>query len=158
MAADTTHMVVSKNQPRDGLLKVWRYIDLSKLIDFLQTGSLHFATASTLGDPYEGAYPLGSKIARENAIRAGDPKYPQELIDMELKNEIINNRNGAYINCWHASAIESAAMWKLYATGGGSVALQSTYNKLRDAVPSAIEDNSWSLCIGCVDYLNYSSV
>ena len=68
MAADTEHEVVERFQPSDGSMKIWRYIDLPKLIAFLETRSLHFARVDTLGDRYEGAWTLTNVAAREQEI------------------------------------------------------------------------------------------
>ena len=57
MPADTDHEAVQKYQPRDERIKVWRYLDLPKLIDLLETQSLYFARADTLEDPLEGMWP-----------------------------------------------------------------------------------------------------
>ena len=37
-------------QAPDGNMQLWRYIDLPALIDFLETGSLHFSRAAALGE------------------------------------------------------------------------------------------------------------
>ena len=56
MSANTEHEVVKSFQPSDESMKIWRYMDLLKLIAFLETGSLHFARDDTLGDLYEGSW------------------------------------------------------------------------------------------------------
>ena len=43
---------------------------------------------------------------------------------------------------------ESAAMWKLYADGGKSICIQSSYDKLQDCLPSEIYT-------GVVRYIDY---
>ena len=56
-------------QPLDWNMKVGRYIDLPKLINFLETGSLHFSQADTLGDPYEGSWARPDVAAREQQFQ-----------------------------------------------------------------------------------------
>ena len=38
------------------------------------------------------------------------------------------------INCWHMNDHESAAMWKLYLKSNEGIAVQSTYETLRDSI------------------------
>jgi hypothetical protein len=45
------HKVFEQPQPDANL---WRYMDLSKYVSMLATGSLWFARMDLLGDPYEG--------------------------------------------------------------------------------------------------------
>ena len=40
-------------------------MDLTKLVAFLETGSLYFARADTFGDPYEGSWTRLNKAAEE---------------------------------------------------------------------------------------------
>lgn len=44
-------------QPKDGSIKIWRYIDFTKLVSMLSTQSLYFTRSDKLGDPFEGSYP-----------------------------------------------------------------------------------------------------
>jgi hypothetical protein len=46
-----THVLF--DSPADSA-RLWRYMDLSKLIDLLHRKSLFFARADKLGDPWEG--------------------------------------------------------------------------------------------------------
>ena len=65
MTADIEHPVVATFQPSDRNIKIWRYMDLTKLVAFLETGSLYFARADTFGDPYEGSWTRLNKAAEE---------------------------------------------------------------------------------------------
>ena len=130
-------------------MKIWRYMDLPKLVAFLETGSLHFARADTLGDPYEGSWTRLNKVAQEHQILEmladrekhhpdAKVKYTPEKLQQEFKRETHHMRQTMYINCWHGGETESAAMWKLYGTVTGSIAIQSTYQKLVDALPDDV--------------------
>ena len=48
MFANTEHEVIELFQPPDANIRVWRYMDLPKLIDLLEAKSLHFSRADTL--------------------------------------------------------------------------------------------------------------
>ena len=69
MTANTEHEVVKLCQPPDGGMNIWRYMDLPKLVAFLETGSLHFARADTLGDLYEGSWTRLNRAAQGKQIR-----------------------------------------------------------------------------------------
>ena len=164
MAADTKHEVVKRFQPSDGSIKIWRYIDLPKLIAFLETRSLHFARADTVEDPYEGAWPLVNVMAREKQIReiVADAKTVQS--PEELRRHFISSthygRQTTYINCWHGGDTESAAMWRIYGTAAGSVVLQSRYENLVRTIPDDVymgDVRVGSVYIGMVQYKDYNS-
>lgn len=165
MAADTQHEVVERFQPSDGSMKIWRYTDLPKLLAFLETRSLYFARADTLGDRYEGAWTRTNIAAREYLIRKiateAKAKQPAETVRQQFINATHWARETTYINCWHGGAAESAAMWRLYGTAAGSVVLQSRYEKLVQVIPDDVhmdETRVGSVYIGMVQYMDYNSL
>ena len=120
-----------------------------KLIDFLETRSLHFARADTLGDPYEGTWPELNIVVREQHLSKIVAAYKGK-IELERYRRVIEDmtrftRQTMYINSWGGGETENAAMWKLYGTRTGSMVIQSTYKKLLDALP----DNTY---LGMVQY------
>ena len=145
MTAETKHPTVERFQPPDGNMKIWRYLGLPQLIDFLETRSLHFARADTLDDPYEGTWPELNIAGR--ALPLPNPE------DYQLEQGYITRftRQTMYINCWCGGETESVAMWELYGTAVGSIAIQSTYKKLLEALP----DTTY---LGMVQYQDYSSL
>jgi hypothetical protein len=55
-------MAVTEEQPRERALdapqaKIWRYIDLQRLVSLLTRRALYFARPSSFTDPYEGWMP-----------------------------------------------------------------------------------------------------
>ena len=146
MAASTEHEVVVAFQPPDRDIMIWRYMNLPQLIAFLETKSLHFARADTLGDPYEGSWPRFDMAVREQQFMknfGGDQSKTLKIMTTYLRETI-------YISCWHVGEAESAAMWQIYGTMAGTVAIQSTYQKLVNALP----DDTF---MGMVQYRDYSS-
>ena len=140
MSADTEHEAIKPFQPPDANTMVWRYMDLPKLIDLLETKSLHFSRADTLGDRFEGSWTHGNAAYRDKiyqyiAAETGED-WSFASGQEHLGNLTKHLRRMTYINCWHAGETESAAMWKLYGTTAGSVAIQTTYKKLTIALPS----------------------
>ena len=111
MTANTKHEVVERFQPSDGSMKIWRYIDLPKLIAFLETKSLHFARADTLGDAYEGSWTSLNVKARAQQIQeiTSDAKVtqPPEAILQTFKSSTYMGRETTYINCWLSTPLKS---------------------------------------------------
>ncbi|MCY3820882.1 MAG: hypothetical protein OXH52_16230 [Gammaproteobacteria bacterium] len=166
MAANIQHEVVAGYQPNDQDLRIWRYVDLPRLIDFLETRSLHFARVDTLGDPYEGTVTRLNVVAREAqlAVMARDAP-PQAGVSAESLRQSFASattmlRGTGYVSCWHAGETESAAMWQLYGTTTGTVVLQSTYDRLRRILPddTRVGGVPTTVYLGMVQYKDYSSV
>ena len=172
MTADTEHPVVATFQPPDGNMKIWRYMDLPQLVAFLETGSLHFARADTLGDPYEGSWTRLNKVAQDHQILEiladtekhhpdAKVKYTPEKVQQEFESSTHLGRQTTYINCWHGGETESAAMWKLYGAAAGSIVIQSTYKKLVDALPDDVymgDVRVGDVYMGMVQYRDYSNL
>lgn len=150
-------------EPQDHDAKVWRYMDLQKLISLLHTKSLFFARVDRLEDPFEGSSPQGVVAYREKLLDQirndpqydGNPNLRKELLDSH--NVIPNNYEKMLkctaVNCWHRNPTESMAMWKLYLSGGDGIAIQSTYRRLKNSFAITNE----IVNIGCVTYIDYDS-
>ena len=171
MTAEPDHPVVAPFQPPDRDIKIWRYMNLPQLINFLETGSLHFARADTLGDPYEGSWTRLNKAVEERQFNNGLPIWKGQTpmrkgrtrrsrLQQMSENTTHLGRESTYINCWHGGETESAAMWKLYGTAAGSIVIQSTYKKLVDAFPDDAymgDVRVGKIYIGLVQYKDYNS-
>lgn len=174
MSADITHPVVAPCQPPDSEIKVWRYMDVTKLVALMQSRSLHFARADTLDDRFEGSLHLLNRIANVQMIDQllKNQENNQSSAVLPTRDQALENladffrrvRQWVFISCWHSGENESLAMWKQYGSSGGSVVIQSTYQKLQDALPSHTcvgNDKSWgatSIHLGMVQYRNYHSL
>jgi hypothetical protein len=105
----TSRDVLSSLQGNDAMVEypdternlVWRYMDLPKFLDLIQTSELHFTRLDQLEDPYEHA--IQTAACRRKPL------------DGETM----------YVNCWILSEYESAAMWTIYG-GNSGVAVQSS--------------------------------
>lgn len=137
--------------PSDENIRIWRYMDFTKFVWMIEHGSLFFTRSDLLGDPFEGSY---SKANIENR-----PKVYKKLFeDVGKLSETFTMfsdlfrliRKWIFINCWHMNEHESAAMWKLYSKSSESIAIQSTYKRLRDCLPKKVD-------IGTVQYIDYES-
>lgn len=120
--------------PQNAIL--WRYMDFTKYISLLDRRALFFARADTLDDPYEGS------------VTAATPRLPGEHTGglVALRRAM---RSNIFVNCWHESDNESAAMWKLYARDAG-IAVRSTFTSLARSIQT-----EHSIYIGRVKYIDY---
>lgn len=139
--------------------KVFRYIDLGKLIGVL-AGNLQFTCVEELahGDPWENIVPEWHLQAmqeqyRRKLLSAG---FTEETVNREVAKEGENYlryikalRRSTYASCWHINDVESAAMWSQYGFSG--IAIQSSVKRLKDC----FKDESRVIRIAEIDYINY---
>jgi len=141
-------------QPNDEEIKVWRYIDFTKFVSLINSQSLFFSWADKFTDPFEGSYPKNNITNRRLPA-----EIPQEKIDFFLEEygnesklfELIKSQMA--ISCWHMNDNESAAMWERYSNRGQSVAIQSTYERLKESFKPEERD----IHLGIVKYINYET-
>jgi len=146
-------------RPADENVRIWRYIDLAKYLDLLETKQLYFARADLLGDPFEGSLPRqnsewrtkqGEEVARKLISHGGrDPE-----LRTWMRTKLLSDREWTFINCWHVNQHESAAMWRLYPAQ--AIAVRSTYARLRACLPGA-PGKPPLVYVGLVRYLDYEA-
>ena len=139
-ASSFRHPHPSFPQPDDPTVKVWRYLDLPRLIWMLETHALTFARVDTLDDPFEGSIP---------------PAVVDEWKSNPATSEVIARarrglRRQTFVSCWHANNVESEAMWRLYCGSRDGIALQTTYQRLDASLPAEV-------LLGQVTYLDYET-
>jgi len=141
-------------RPENEDIKIWRYMDFTKLVSLIDSRRLYFTRADKFEDPFEGSWPKINVSARElvpeEIPHEGRKKY---LKDMRGMGEINKNWPRYHaINCWHMNKYESAAMWRLYLKSDEGIAIQSTYAKLKK---SLIDDEK--IYLGKVKYIDYDT-
>lgn len=137
---------------------LWRYVDFSKFIAILETRSLHFAALRTFVDPFEG-HPPRSAISEFRGTPAGlsaeDAARYQELV----KNNVVSfqqSRNYCYASCWHANAVESAAMWNVYLQAGEGIAIRTSLANMKAALGET-DDPKLNVGGAMVMYVDYET-
>ena len=130
--------------PADAVL--WRYIDFTKFLSLLQEQALFFARADRLGDPFEGSFSKANIALRPTIYNEHHEKF-----SAQLANFAFQSRRFTLVNCWHESPHESEAMWRLYGSAGGSLAIRSDCKSLVDSL--ADDDDVY---IGRVTYVDYN--
>lgn len=134
-------------QPTDEDVFVWRYMSLEKFLDLISTRSIYFSRSDLLGDPYEGSYPRKNVEIRSEIYKQYEEKVRKMMIE-DMPRTTRKLREFVYVNCWNMSEYESAAMWDLYGRSGGSVAIRTTYSRLRDTFPGEVN-------LGLINYIDY---
>jgi hypothetical protein len=95
-----------------GNAALWRYMDLTRFIALLERRALFFAALRDLPDRFEGLV-TPNLLAQARAM-------PGLLNSWELV------RLMTYVNCWNEDASESMALWSLYASQAGGLAIRSS--------------------------------
>lgn len=100
--------------------RIWRFLDLKKLLSLLHYGALFFSRLDALGDPHEGELGGLNKKEREAEANGGDMVLLQRRWDEEA---IVRTQSSA-VCCWHMAKAETNHMWGIYGRSG--VAIEST--------------------------------
>lgn len=111
--------------------KIWRYIDFTQFVSILDRRALWFGRADKFKDPLEGSFSRATVDTRE--LRYEDSDIPIESLN-KLAEAFRTYRKCAFMNCWHRSSYESAAMWDLYSIQNQGIAIRSTVGRLHDAL------------------------
>lgn len=135
-------------QPPDPSVKVWRYMNLPKLISLIQSNALYLARLDQLADPYEGSTTHRTAAGIDAFLKTlGSDRGYQDMANVYEKN-----RESMFVSCWHANEHESEAMWRLYGGGASGIAVQSTYSRLIDSV-----ETQYDVYVGLVQYIDYNT-
>lgn len=131
--------------PADQSTSIWRYMDFSKFVWFLENNALYFSRLDKFADPYEGSLPL---LNRNNMSDEGyDPVANCAPTFADRVEQL--SRNSAFVNCWHMNEHESAAMWQLYSRSG--IAVRSTLQRLCGSLQSCPRD----VYVGIIRYVDF---
>ena len=145
MFEDNSYFEVPKNKDA----KIWRYMTLEKFISLLSKKALYFCNSTCFEDLHEGAY-TKMNIAFSQYV---DENAPVDDYTRKIREQNLIYRENVHINCWHLSEYESVGMWKNYLDSNIGVAIQSTFNRLANAVM----ESSQLVFIGKVKYIDYDN-
>ena len=127
---------------------LWRYLDAAKLFDFFENSTLFFCRADHFSDKFEGAFTPSLRQQISDAYARGEIDYTYEQFKRRMRESV-------FINCWHRSQDDSAAMWALYGKSDCAVALTTTVGQLAATLEGIEEDHAIS--IARVDYVKHWS-
>ncbi len=157
-----------------GDTRIWRYMDFTKLVSLLDTRALYFTNLERLSefDPFEGLY-TRANLANEKwfqnlqydaipeEMRKPGTAYADKTTFESYKKAPIlarafgkAQRSLTYVNCWHESSHESAAMWKVYLKSDEGIAIQSTVDRLKESLSNYEE---FGVFIGEVIYVDFDT-
>jgi hypothetical protein len=139
--------------PTDENIKIWRYMDFTKFLSFIDKKTLFFTRVDQLEDKFEGRFTkyLFNPEIEEKATPNEKEKLRQYRDNSSKFNE--RERTALAVNCWHMNEYESAAMWKLYVKSDEGIAIQSTYSRLLN---SFYDSDGYMLFVGTVKYIDYN--
>lgn len=119
---------------------LWRYQDLPRYLDLLLKKQLFFCRIDKYEDPFEGRY--NKKTAKDflkkdekaepSEKEKGEPELVEEDV-REMNERLYEKRTFVTANSWHVNSSENFAMWKIYAKGHYGIALQTTYERLKES-------------------------
>ena len=139
-------------KPTDSNGWIWRYLDFTKFVDLLDTRSLFFTRADRFHDRFEGSYTPTNVKHRSDVFLDHNLPVPDQFMQSIAKHSE-DWRRWVAINCWHANAHESAAMWHLYLKSNEGIAIRSSYNRLISSFATATDD----IYVGMVRYIDYET-
>jgi hypothetical protein len=129
---------------------VWRYLSLAKLLALFRSRALFLTRADQFDDPFEGSFSEGSLKDHE---KDWGSEFPENLVTM---TRWLPYRS--FVSCWHASDVESVALWKIYAGSEGALAIRSTVGALQALFPEVTEREGTTLvnqAVRSVQYIDY---
>ena len=135
-------------QPLNLDIKIWRYVDISKLIDILSRKSLFLSRLDLLGDAHEGSITKVNFDSRQTEFEKLGITHAIPMMERSSKQ----TTKSMFVNCWYFDNHESEAMWKLYCPDNKGIAIQTTYRKLVDSI-----NYDEYLYIGLVNYIDYET-
>lgn len=121
---------------------VWKYLDLSKFLDLLLCRQLFMSRSDKFEDQYEGTF--------------SEPTFEELKKISENKPEFLDfyktHRKNVVISSWHINEHESYAMWQIFTQNSEGLAIQSTVQRLQEALTPEVR---YDQHIGEVNYIDY---
>lgn len=109
--------------PQDDTI-IWRYMDLWKFIDLIQTNELYFPRIDQLGDLTEGVFPEEAQNRLFEYLESNGRNEEADSLREGLRNQ--RHRVDKFISSWNLSDNESFLLWKAYTSDLSAVAIKST--------------------------------
>ena len=122
---------------------LWRYINLEKLLALINSKTLYLSRLDKFSDPWEGVWPQ----YMVDTIWQHSPMKTAETFHKSLDSL----RGTMFVNCWHGSTYESAALWDQYARSAG-IAIKTTVGTLKASLK-----NASNFFLGQVQYIEYTN-
>jgi hypothetical protein len=124
--------------------RIWRFMDIGKLLWLLSSSALYFSRLDLLRDPYEGFVTDMSSAEFERHI----PGHGKGMASL-----FADQRKWVFANSWHVNEFESAAMWDLYLNSAEGVAIETDFARFRESFSA---EKTHNVFIGNVKYIDYA--
>lgn len=116
-------------------LRLWRYMDLAKLISLLEKKAIWLARADTFRDRHEGRFPDEMRAWIEKAYESFPDDDPSPVKDADdFQDYLLKN---TFVSCWHKNIDENMVMWEIYGRDTNAVAVQTTVGRMNDSINSS---------------------
>lgn len=114
----------------EGIGKIWRYVNFTKYTDLLERKQQFFPSGEILKkiDPYEGHFQKSFFIQPEIV-----DEWLKQWAEQKDKKARYEDPKTVFINCWHINDEQSDALWKVYTKPEECVAIQTTFDKLKNS-------------------------
>lgn len=115
-------------------LKLWRYMDLTKLISLLDKEAIWLARTDTFADKQEGFFPdeMQARLEQVFETMKESPSVVKDSAD--FRDCLLKN---TFISCWHKNADENLVMWEVFGRSKDAVAIQTSVGMLKHSVNSS---------------------
>ncbi len=119
-----------------------------KFASLLEKSALYCSQVAELSDRFEGSLP---KIVA-NMLENSNKKLEMSKTDLVSTEPGLysSGRYDCYVSCWCIQEDESNALWRIYTSGEGGIALKTTYKRLVSAV-------HLKSLVGCVNYIDFAT-
>ncbi len=114
--------------------KLWRYIDLAKFVNMIESQTLWLARADTVDDQREGFFPDEMMTIMKSLYENFQKKSNQVPIVRDADDFQDYLRRNTFISCWHINNDENMAMWALYGNRSTGLAIQTTVGLLEENI------------------------
>ncbi|GAB3494023.1 DUF2971 domain-containing protein [Spirosoma knui] len=144
---------------------IWRYMDFTKFIHFLENSSIFFPKIDLFEDKYEGlhnalsendSYDINDEGEFIRIDTIGDTRQSEnnEIIKGILQSGIEEVKSSVGVSCWRMSQYESHAMWKIFLNSNDGIAIKTSLGGILEALQ--IDENR-NLHLGKVQYIDYNN-
>ncbi len=119
---------------------IWRYMDFRQFISLIQREELWFARLDQFFDSYEGVPPNKMRASIRDRLENSPINIPVDKATMGVMNMFKAAQLSTFVNCWHHSNNESAAMWGIYDNRGKEIAIKTNVLNLMDSIQGNYDD------------------
>src|SRR4051812_42324290 len=123
-------------EPDDPEATIWRFMEVAKFRDLIETSTLYFNRADLFGKDKDGGDELEGLPPNEYIHYLG--LNPLDIVQRReidnLMGTLAQDRQTFFINCWYLGPDDKPDMWKRRSTPHEAVAITSRYSLLKAAL------------------------